>query len=202
MTPGRLLQAQQRRDRGLPDHAVMRGIGLGVGECVALLALPIFLLDRIHQRLIVRMHHQRQVGLFAGLHDLQQLAVVVHADARHVRIAAAGVDHHENLEAGDALLRQKGNFLGDGRRRIEIPVDDGVAFVDRKLLLQQRDTVGRRCDVWHRNAGRHAAGGALLGRSVDRVFVFKSRLAALTMMRMHVDDCPAARRGPMRRSFR
>ena len=114
--------------------------------------------------------------------------MVVHADARHVRVAAAGVDHHENLETGDALLGQSRNFLGDRRRRIEVPIDDGVAFVDRELLLEQRDAVGRRIDVRHRDAGGHAAGSALQGRGVDRVLVFKSRFAALAMVRVHVDD--------------
>ena len=106
----RLLEAQQGRYRGFPDHAVMGRIGLGVGERVALLAFPEFLLDRVHQRLVVGMDHQRHVDLGAMLHDLENAAVIVHADAGHVRITAAGVDHHEDLEGGDALFGHAREF--------------------------------------------------------------------------------------------
>ncbi len=134
------------------------------------------------------MDHQRNVDLRAMLHDLEQAPMVVHADARHVRIAAAGVDHHEDLEAGDALFGERWNLFIDRRRRIEVPVDDGVAFIDGELLLEQFDAVGRRIDVRHRNAGGHAAGGALQSRAVDRVLVFETRFAALAVMGVHVDD--------------
>ena len=134
------------------------------------------------------MNHQRHIDLSAMLHDLEQFAVVVHANPGHVRITAAGIDHHKDLEAGNALIRHCRDLLGNRRRRIKIPVDDGVALIDRELLLEQRQTVWRRRDVRHTDTRRYATGGTLHRRGQDRVLILEAGLGAFAVMRMHVDD--------------
>jgi len=103
---GRLLQAEQGTDGRVPDDAVVVRIGLRVRTEVVFAAGPVLLLDRVHERLVVRVDHQRQTGRLHRLHALVQLAVLVEPDARHVRIRAAGVDDHEDLEREDPALRQ------------------------------------------------------------------------------------------------
>ena len=123
----------------------MRRIGLGVGKRIALAARPELLLDLVHQRLVVRMHHQRHVLRGTGFHDAEQFPMIVHADAGHVRITAPGVDHHEYLECGDAGLRHGRHFVEQRRGRIEVPVDDRISLVDRELLVQQVQLLCRQC---------------------------------------------------------
>ena len=83
---GCLLETEQHGDRRVPDQAVVRGVRAGVGEGVPLAAVPEAGLDVVHQPLVVGMDHQRQPGGPDRLEDLEQLAVVVDADARHVRV--------------------------------------------------------------------------------------------------------------------
>ena len=83
---GRLLQPEQHGDGGVPDHAVVVCIRPRIRARVALAAVPVLALDRVHECLIVRMDHQREPGGLDRLHSLVELAVLVKADAGHVRI--------------------------------------------------------------------------------------------------------------------
>ena len=59
----RLLHAEQRAHRGVPDDAVIVAICFRVGLRAAIFALPVAPFDLIHQILIVRVDHQWQAGL-------------------------------------------------------------------------------------------------------------------------------------------
>ena len=192
------LQADEELDGGFPDDTVIGGVGLGVGQAVALPAVPELLLDVVHQRLVMGVHHQRHVGRGARLHDLHELAVIVDADARHVRVVPARVHHHEHLERGDALLRQLGDLVGDGSGRVDVVVDDGLPLIDPEQLLEARHRVGRRDHVGHGHGGGDTACRALHGGRVDVLLVGVSAgLAALAVVRMHVhragDQCEIRR---------
>ena len=163
--------------RRVPDDPVVGGVGLGVGEGVALAARPEALLDVGHQRLVVGMDHERQAGRADGLEDLEQLAVVVDADAGHVRVVAAGVDDHEDLERRDAAGRRapaaRPATVAGG---VDVPVDDRPLLVEGEHRVEPLDGVGRRLDVRHRERGRHAAGGAGARRGDDVLLVGEARL--------------------------
>ena len=79
-----LLKAEQSGDSGIPDDAVEVAIGFGIGLRTTVTALPIALLDLVHQVLIVRVDHQRQPGLAHLFERAKKIAVIVKTDAWHV----------------------------------------------------------------------------------------------------------------------
>ncbi len=83
------LEPQQQRRRAVPDDAVVCSVRPGVGPEVVLAAIPVLALDVIHERLVVGMDHEPDARGRDRLEDLQQLAVVMDADARHVRDTTA-----------------------------------------------------------------------------------------------------------------
>ena len=106
-------------------------------------------------------------------------------DAGHMRIIAAGVLDHEDLERERTFFGESGNFLRHGAGRIVIEVDNRIFAV----MLDQRavalDGRRRRIHVGHADRKSHAARSRGHGRSGDIFLVGKSRIA---VMRMRVDQ--------------
>ena len=181
----RLLHAKQRRHRRVPDNAVVIAIGFGVGLRAAVFLLPVAPFDLVHQILIMRMHHQRQAGAADGFEAFEQLAVVVDADAGHVRIVAAGVFDHEDFKRQRPFLGEPRDFLGHRAGWIVVEVDNRILAV---MLHQRAITLhrgGRRVDVGHADRRGHAAGGRGHGRRGDVFFMSETWVA---MMRVRIDQ--------------
>ena len=171
--------------RGVPDDAVVGRVGTRVGTEVVLAARPFVFLDGRHQGLVVGVDHQRQARRRDRPEDAEQLAVVVDADAGHVRVVAPGVDDHEHLERGDALLGECRDLLEHRAGSIDVPVDDGAFVVQSPHRGQPLGGVGRRIDVGHREGGGDAARCARRGGADDVLLVGEARLAVVAM---DIDD--------------
>ena len=174
-------EADQHVAGGVPDHALAGGVGLRVGLRGVLPAREEVALDVVHQRLVVRVDHERQPGGRDQVHRLQQVAVVVHARARRVRVRAAGVDDHEDLVGADAALGHRHDLVRVGGRRVVVVVDDRLLGVQRQDLVEQLGARGRRLQVGHPEDRRHAAGGRGQAGGGDVLLVREARLA-----RVHV----------------
>ena len=179
------MHAKQRRHRRVPDDAVVVAIGFGVGLRAAVFLLPVAPFDLVHQILIVRMHHQRQAGVADGFEAFEQFAVIVDADAGHMRIVAAGVFDHEDFERQRSFFGQPRNFLRHRAGGIVVEVDDGVLAVmfDQRAVTLHRGR--RRIDVGHADGRGHAAGGRGHGRGGDVFFVGETGIA---MMGVRIDQ--------------
>ena len=182
--PGRLLKTEQRTDGAIPDDAVIVGIGLGVRAEVALTLGPVLLLDRVHERLVVGVDHERQPGRLDRLHALVELAVLVQADPRHVRVRAAGIDHHEDLEREDPALGELRDLVELHARRVHVPVDLRALPVDLHHPVEILRVGGRGTHVRHRDRDRHPAGGAL---RTDVREILLVRVPGLAVMGVHID---------------
>ncbi len=153
---GRLLDPQEECCRRIPDDPVVRAVGLGVCLGVVLAARPEALFDVRHQSLIVGVDHERQTAVRDGLEDRHQLAMVVDADPRHMRVVAAGIDHHEDLEGGDPVRRETRDLGSNRSRRVDVPVDEGLCLVEGDHGLEPLHRIRWRVDVRHRERRRHA----------------------------------------------
>ena len=181
---GGLLNAQQYPYRRVPDHAVHGAIGLCIGAKIVLAAIPEFLFDHAHHRLVVRMNHDRQTRFLDRLAHLQQLAMIVNPDAGHVRIIAPGIDHHEDLERHDPHLGDLRNGFQVGGRCVDVVVDHRLLFIQREHVPQDLRRRRRRINVGHRRTHRDASSGARRRSRDDVLFVCISRFA---VMRVRID---------------
>jgi hypothetical protein len=120
-----------------------------------------------------------------GLKTLEQLAVIVDADAGHMRIIATGVFDHEDLKCQRPFFSQPRNFFRHRAGWIVIEVDDGVLAVmfDERAITLHR--CRRRIDVGHADGSRHTAGRRGHGRRRNILFVSETGIA---MMRVGVDQ--------------
>ncbi len=125
------------------------------------------------------MHHQRQSGLADRFETLEKLAVVVDADAGHMRIIAAGVFHHEDFERQRPFFGERRNLLRHGAGWVVVEIDDRVPAV----MLDQRavtlDGRSRRIHIGHADGESHAAGRRGHRRGRDVLFVGEAGVAVM-----------------------
>ncbi len=104
MEPGtdRLLHPENHGQGSFPYDAVVVGIGPCIGPEVTFVPIPISLLDHVHDRLVMDVDHQGQTGPLHHLEDLEQPAMIVNAQTRHMRVIPPGIGDHVYLEAGNS----------------------------------------------------------------------------------------------------
>ena len=107
--------------------------------------------------------------------------MVVDGDARHVRVVATDVGHHEHFEGGRAGLGQPGDLLGDGAGRVVAEVDDRFSARVLDVRLEPLHRVGRRLDVGHVQHRGHPARGGGAGTGQEVLFVGEAGVAQVTV---------------------
>src|SRR5690606_36118152 len=142
---------------------------------------PERLFDVGHERLIVRVDHQRDVRCRACLHDGHELAMLVNADARHVWVIAAGIDDHEDLHRGHACGRHARYLFEVRSRWVDVPVDDSLLSVELEHRLDPLQRDWRWVDIRHCNRSRNPTSRTGPGRTLDILLVNEARRTAVTV---------------------
>src|SRR5439155_3750583 len=130
-------------------------------------------------------HHEWQAGFLNRLEDREKLAMIMHADSRHMRIGTARIDNHEDLEGENSHRRQPRNLFQNRGCRIHVVIDNRLLLVQCEDILKDLGCRWRRADVGHAHTDRHPAGSATLCCR-DQIFLVGETW--LPMVRVHVDQ--------------
>ena len=180
----RLGHLQEHGDRRIPDETVVGRQGLRIGGGATVSRFPMGLLDRVHDRLVVRMDHEREPSRVDRLEHPKQVPVVVDPGPAGMRVVPTCVDNHVDLVGSYAGLCHGLDLVEFARDRVVVPVHDALGLVEVEQLVEDLTSLRHRVEIGHPEHGRHATRRCGLSTGADVLLV---DVAGLSKMDVDVD---------------